>query len=452
MKKHIYNMVLLAGSLALLSACDKDSFELDNLIPEKFHKIVYLQTTGKQELTLYNTGQENTFSYMVLKGGSDPSLSAGADLRVLTQDEVDTQYSQLEGVDYRVLDSGSYTLDRTHFDFASGERRKEFTVSIDPEAVMRDMENAPEAIFVLPISLTSNTDSVNANRTSLSLQVEEVVSPAIGFTDNSLRLHTFGYGNASTVALDIPFHLTVENTSWDIDCTFGVETDYVKTYNETHGTSFSLLPDGYTFDQSASLPKGMTENTVSVSIDATGLEPGDHMLPLAVESTSIFGPSAETGVCPIGIRIMGQSLDRSAWTAEASSDAQEAEASAEHPENGSPQAAIDGNTETFWHSRWQDPVPPLPHELIIDTHSTQVFTQFELQRRQTFDYARDGEFYVSQDKSTWTLVGAFTMENDDSPQVFGITPTEGRYFKIKVLTSNEGKGCACFAEVYAYSK
>lgn len=452
MKKHLYAITVLACCLTAMAACDKDDFELNNLIPEEFHKIVYFQATGKQELTLYNTGEPNIFSYNVMKGGSDPTLTAEADLQILSQEEVDAQYSQLEGVDYQVLETNAYTIDRTHFDFASEERNQTFTVSIDPEAVLQNMNNKPEAIFVLPIHLTSSTDSINANRTSLFLQINEVVSPTIGFTDNNLRLQTFTAGNAGIAAFDVEFGLTVENTSWNIDCNFGVNADYVAEYNGTHGTSFQLLSGGYTFNESASLPQGTTESILSVNIDGTGLEAGDYMLPLAVQSTSVFAPSTESGVCPLGIRIMGDLLDRSKWTTEASSDAQDDEASAEYPNNGSPDAAIDGNENTFWHSRWKDPVPPLPHELIIDTHDTQVFTQFELQRRAGFDYARDGEFYVSDDKSTWTLVGNFTMEQSDSPQVFGITPTQGRYFKVKVVSSNEGKGCVCFAEVFAYGK
>ena len=42
------------------------------------------------------------------------------------------------------------------------------------------------------------------------------------------------------------------------------------------------------------------------------------------------------------------------------------------------------------------------------------------------------------------------MENQDAAQVFSITPTEGRYIKIKITESNNENACAAFAEVYLY--
>ena len=42
------------------------------------------------------------------------------------------------------------------------------------------------------------------------------------------------------------------------------------------------------------------------------------------------------------------------------------EASGEGSNNGHAKHLIDGNVETFWHSRWQGGSDPLPYEIIID--------------------------------------------------------------------------------------
>ena len=44
----IKNTLLLAGSLLLLGACDESKYDLDSLVPEQYHKILYVNNSGKQ--------------------------------------------------------------------------------------------------------------------------------------------------------------------------------------------------------------------------------------------------------------------------------------------------------------------------------------------------------------------------------------------------------------------
>ena len=43
----------------------------------------------KQEMTLYDTGEDYTYTLSVIKTGSDPTLTANAQINVLSQEEVD---------------------------------------------------------------------------------------------------------------------------------------------------------------------------------------------------------------------------------------------------------------------------------------------------------------------------------------------------------------------------
>ena len=56
----IRNTLLLAGSLLLLGACDESKYDLDSLVPEQYHKILYVNNSGKQEVTLYDTDRKST--------------------------------------------------------------------------------------------------------------------------------------------------------------------------------------------------------------------------------------------------------------------------------------------------------------------------------------------------------------------------------------------------------
>ena len=148
----------------------------------------------------------------------------------------------------------------------------------------------------------------------------------------------------------------------------------------------------------------------------------------------------------MAIRIMGEQLDRTEWTAEANTE----ELVGEVQNNSGPvECLLDGNLQTFWHSQWQNGSHALPHEVIIDVQKECTFTQFALVQREGSNYVKAGNFQVSSDKAHWETVGDFSMKQESGAQVFGVTPTKGRYFKILITESYNGNNSA-LAEVYAY--
>lgn len=92
----------------LLSACDNSKYDLENLVPQEYHKILYVNNSGKQEMTLYDTGEDYTYTLSVIKTGSDPTQTANAQINVLSQEEVDLLYSEPEAVNYKVLSEESF--------------------------------------------------------------------------------------------------------------------------------------------------------------------------------------------------------------------------------------------------------------------------------------------------------------------------------------------------------
>ena len=81
--------IWLAGGLLLLVACNESEYDLENLVPAEYHKILYVNNSGKQELTLFDTEEDNTYSFSVFKAGSDPYQTASVDVNVLSQEEVE---------------------------------------------------------------------------------------------------------------------------------------------------------------------------------------------------------------------------------------------------------------------------------------------------------------------------------------------------------------------------
>ena len=80
-----------------------------------------------------------------------------------------------------------------------------------------------------------------------------------------------------------------------------------------------------------------------------------------------------------------------------------------------------------------------------------TLTNISLTERQHDSYrdVKGGEFFVSSDKLNWTAVGAFEAQKVLEEQIFSITPTKGRYFKIKITDSYRASNSS-LAEINAH--
>lgn len=436
--------ILLTGGLILLAACSESKYELDQLVPEEYHKILYVNNSGKQEVTLYDTDEDNLFTLSVFKSGSDPTLTANAEIRRLTQEELDAQYSTPEAVNYKIIGDGSYSLDATRLDFSSTDRYKLVNIALTPQKVKADMETDPEAVWVLPLVVTSQTDSINADKNELFLKITGVITPTVGFAKTGVEVKEYSYGTVPSISESVEIGLDVVN-KWDLTCGLEVDPEYLAEYNEKNSTVFQSLPEGsYTLPESIDLPIGTTNTSFNVTIDGTALEPGDYMLPVRINSTSLFEISSAKAVHPLTIRIVGPQLDRTGWTGEGTTT--------EPSEGGGGlvEHMLDGNLSTYWHSRWNGGTDAMPYELTVDTKDEFTFTQFAMvQRGGGFTDTRGGEFYVSSDKNDWIFAGSFTMVQNTDVQMFSVTPTKGRYIKIKIKSSYREVHCS-LSEFYAY--
>lgn len=458
MKKMIY-LLLLVGNLIALGACEGSEYELKNTIPEECHKILYLKNSGKQQITLFNTGQINHYTFSVIKAGSEPDLEAGVDIKLLTQEEVDSHYSNLDGVNYKIIGEQTYSLEATHLDFATVDRYKEITVSLDPQKISENMENDPSAVWVLPLKIASQTDSVNVNMNELFLQLE-VRDASVGFNESGTGEKEIEYGRIeSSINYNATFKLDITN-QWNIACGFeAADQAYVDEYNNRNRTSYELLPEGsYAFAETLELPASVSEAVLRITVNGDKLKElakqnrsGEFILPVRIKSVSMFEVSATNNVYVVTIRVTPK-LDRTDWTVTASS--QELNGSNSDKGEGPVKYMLDGDPNTFWENQWKAepaPKPTLPYTLIIDTKKEHTFFKFFMQQRRINMGTKGGTFYISSDNNIWTRVGTFEMAQIAAVQEFSITETTGRYIKIVVESSHRGQE-AQLAEFYAYGE
>lgn len=443
------NIAWLAGCLLLLSACDNSKYDLENLVPEEYHKILYVNNSGKQEMTLYDTNEDYTYTLSVIKGGSDPTQTAHVNISILTQEELDNEYSIPEAITYKLLTEDSYSLEATQMDFTAEDHSKSVNISVNSTKVKELLENEPDTKWVLPLKVSSQTDSINADMNELFLQITDVIMPSVGFilpAEDDTEEHQ--YGSVPKIDKEIEISLDTEN-KWAITCGISTDASYIDTYNEANSTVFQMLPAGsYTLPESAELAEGTTSIKLKVSIDGTKIDgPGDYMLPVAITTSSMFQISETTSIYPIKVRIVGKELDRTGWTATANSEEQTGEGS-----NGRAQLALDNDLSTYWHSIWQNGsgVRALPYEIVIDTKAEHTFSQFGMtQRSVSFMDTKGGEVYISSDNNNWKKIGDFTLQQTMDKQIFSVVSSKGRYVKFKITSSYRDQNCS-LTEIYAF--
>lgn len=119
-------------------------------------------------------------------------------------------------------------------------------------------------------------------------------------------------------------------------------------------------------------------------------------------------------------------------------------------QNNRASCAIDDNSSTIWHTKW-DGSNPLPQSIILNLGGSQNVSQINYLPRQ--DGTHNGiitgyNVYVSNDGVNFTKVSTGTWADDTSEKTAKFTPTSAAYVKLEA-TSGVG-GWASAAEINVY--
>jgi hypothetical protein len=120
-------------------------------------------------------------------------------------------------------------------------------------------------------------------------------------------------------------------------------------------------------------------------------------------------------------------------------------------EDGKGANALDGDTNTFWHTQWQDANPAHPHEIVIELSRTAKIKGFAyLPRQDDSDHGtiKDYAFYVSADGKEFgepVKKGAFEAGKEKKTVVFDAKSC--RFVKLKALSEINGEVWTSAAEI-----
>ncbi len=115
--------------------------------------------------------------------------------------------------------------------------------------------------------------------------------------------------------------------------------------------------------------------------------------------------------------------------------------------------AIDGNSSTFWHTRWNEDLR-LPHSITVDMGASHRIVGFTYLPRQDGNPNGTVEIYrfeTSVDGTGWTtsiVSGAFAnIRNNPSLQQVTFAPVNARFFRFTALREVNGNGWTSAAEI-----
>ncbi len=126
-------------------------------------------------------------------------------------------------------------------------------------------------------------------------------------------------------------------------------------------------------------------------------------------------------------------------------------ADSEEPSSWRAAYAIDGKTNTFWHTKWIAGSTGYPHEIRIDIGKPYPIDGFRYLPRQ--DGGLNGtikkyEFYVSEDGVDWgSAVAAGTFDIGTSEKEILFAPKTGRFVRLRALSEINGNPWASMAEI-----
>jgi endo-alpha-N-acetylgalactosaminidase len=112
--------------------------------------------------------------------------------------------------------------------------------------------------------------------------------------------------------------------------------------------------------------------------------------------------------------------------------------------------AIDGDTDSLWHTRWINSPATYPHNIVIDLGAQHPVNCLRYLPRQDAPFGRilNYEIHVGADTSSFgapVASGAFTT--DGAEKVIAFAAKTGRFVRLRALSSEDGSSYASAAEI-----
>lgn len=286
MKKLIYSFLFL-GAITALGGCKEDSYE--DLIPEQYDKILYLKTYGQQTIELFDDGSQVDYSLTVVKTGSNPAATAQAQVKIMSQAEVDKD-ARYQGNNYKVLSSACYTYKSEPLELISADAYKQVKMKLSPAKILEEIaetkDENPNYVYIIPFRLSSPNDQVNQDKKDLILKLN-VTKLSIYFKKGSqmVNLNTVT-GDEWAFEAGMAMVSGVQNT-WNFTAQIEVDRsdEALNAYNTANGTAYLMTPEAAIVNINEGVfEAGNNEAAAAIRIRRAGLAKGyTYLVPLKLK-------------------------------------------------------------------------------------------------------------------------------------------------------------------------
>jgi len=443
MKKNIF-IALICSFLMLIAQTSCDNYN-DQFLDD-YSTILYFKNSGDIPLTLYRTGQDDTYRLVVNKSGSETTAQTDVSV-VLMDDNALAIYNSENETAYKKLPSNCYVLPSDmNCSFGSGDLFKFLDITMKTEAIYQLMLANPNDTYVLPFQLINSKDSINSVK-NLALVTPTVEIPTVYFTKTGFSNTSISKNDPNEITLTLPIELIVDN-KWDFNCSVSVYEKALEDYNAENKTAFRLLPsNAYSINNTVTFVPGKSAATVNIAINRSSLGLGTYILPLKLNDCSqeYFYIDETKNICLFGVSYTPPRADlvRVPLTVEQLST------NAQDPGEGPIANLIDGNTQTFFHSNWHNAVYSYYGHYIdfnMGTEANAVAFNFTTRHNNANGTPSLVKLYGSPTGAddTWELIGIIaegmptTVATSYSSDVFAM-PTKFKYFRFAVNESKGGK-------------
>lgn len=447
MKKIIYSF-LFFGTIMSLNSCKEDSYE--DLIPQKYEKILYLKVNGQQNLALFNDGSKVDYTIAVGKTGSNPAATAQAQLKVMTQAEIDKD-EHYTGNNYTVFSSACYNYKAQPLEFSSSETYKSITVQLIPEKMLEEVQlnENPNAVFVLPFRLSSQTDSVNTEKCDLILK-PKVTELAVAFKKSTKTINlNDNKDNHIILEADVIMSAGVQNT-WDFTAGIELITDQqvLDDYNAANKTSYLMIPAEATSDiEAAVFEAGNNESAATVTIKRDMLSKGfTYLVPLKLKPITEYEniKANDKTFYAIVEYPLDMANDKINLTTDMLSDPFQCGGG-----DGTKLAAlVDGDTETYYHTQYGKPVGDVtygqPFDIALGNPIKSVMFRYITRHNNGNGTPLLIKLFVSNDNTNWselTTISSGLPNNQTKAQYLSrvfVAEQEFKYLRFSVMSSPLG--------------
>lgn len=456
-----------------LAACDNSDYELDNLIPDKYKRVVCIQNEQRTDLELFDVGFELDTEITVLRSGGDPSLEAATSLVAMTQDEL-SEFNP----EYKLLDPSLYTI-ASKINFAPNERYKIVSLAFSSEAIKEMKENCNDGTYYAALKLQQEGETTVDTDKYYILRRIVVKDATIDFGLSSGVVNMNPEKSSFTVSL--PFNNTAFDIAWDLE----VENVFNDTEESTElgnslaakyarkgmpleafaTTDAAMAPGVNSLTYSISMPEGTPYGVYWLKVKLSN--PTLNEAPIAtttgedVEAVIRYEYMPDVTVSGLLTALNGSAtaLDRTGWVY-----------CPESCQNGNPASyTLDGDLGNFWENRWSDgygPTSSLPFNAVLDMGSKQKINILEPWRRsggyvtdtKTIEiYAAETVDYSNRESIQYgdlTYIGTVEFGNTSNTrqgQLFALDPAETRYLIMRFTGSNRNGSCISLAEIGAWT-